>query len=105
MATQKSTNLISRAERVELARDANVLISGYSEELIRIVRDRHVDSNADTHRAVLGMLSTIGELSNDIFGLVFGDPDDEVTRPDAEKIARKLGLDWSAVAAAEVNHD
>jgi hypothetical protein len=104
MATDESTNHITRAERMELARAANVLVSGYSEELMRIVRDRHVDSNADTHRAVLGMLATISELSNDTFGLIFGDPDDEVTRQDAEKIGRKLGLEWSDIAGAEVNH-
>jgi hypothetical protein len=104
MANQKSTNHVTRAERVELARDANCAIQGLSAELMRMVRDQHIDSNADTHRAALGMLATIHDLSDDVFGLVFGDPSDEVTREDAEKIARKLGLEWPAVDAAEVSH-
>jgi hypothetical protein len=103
MANGKSTNHLTRAERIELARVANILISGYSGELMRMVRDQHVDSNADTHRAALGMLATINSLSDDIFGLVFGDENDEVTIQEADAIRRKLGLEQHAAGGMEAS--
>jgi hypothetical protein len=104
MSDKRSSPGITRRERIDLARHANCAIQGLAAELMRLVRDQHVDSDTNVHHAALGMLATINGLSDDIFGLVFGDPDDEVPRQDAEAIARKLGLEWSAIGDAEVSH-
>ncbi len=105
MATKQSTNHVTRAERLDLARSANTLIQGLSDELMRMVREQRIDSDACKHHAVLGMLATINDLSDDIFGLVFGDEDDEVTTQEAETIRLKLGLERRAAGAMEASHD
>jgi hypothetical protein len=93
MATTKSSNTLSRAHRIELARCANVQIQGLSAELLRMLREQRVDSEAPKHHAALGIVATISDLSDDIFTLVFGDEDDEITNEEAAKITRKLGIE------------
>ena len=107
MVTTESNNPVTRAERMELARCANVQIQGLSDELLRMVRQQEVASMAPKYHAALGMLATINDLSDDIFTLIFGDPNDEFTREQADCIMRKLGLDCIDVHSdlAEVNHD
>jgi hypothetical protein len=105
MATSKSTNALTRAERVELARDANGMILGLAAELMRMVREQDVDSSATKHRAVLGMLATIHDLSDEIFGPVFGDDTEEVTRQKGEEISRRLGHEWGAIRAVGATND
>lgn len=106
MAETESTNPVTRAERMELARCANVQIQGLSDELLRMVRDQTIASEAPKYHAALGMLATIHDLSDDIFTLIFGDPNDEFTREQADRIMRKLGLDCIDVYPdlAEVDH-
>lgn len=106
MTESKSTKLVTRAERMELARAATVQITGLSEELLRMVREQEIASMAPKYHAALGMLATINDLSEDIFSLIFGDPTDEFTREDAERIMRKLGLENIEVFedVAEVSH-
>lgn len=107
MADSKSTNPpVTRAERMELARCANVQIRGLSDELLRMVREQSIASNATKYHAALGMVATIADLSDEVFTLIFDDPDEEFTREQAEHIMRKLGLDCIDVHPdlAEVNH-
>lgn len=93
MPSNDSRATVTRAERMELARAATVQITGLSEELLRMVREQEIASMAPKYHAALGMLATINDLSEDIFSLIFGDPDDEFTREQADCIMRKLGLD------------
>jgi len=98
---------------MELARCANVQIQGMSDELMRMVRAQSITCEAPKYHAALGMLASINELSDDIFTLLFGDPGDEFTREEANRIMRKLGLESidagayeedDASAATEVSH-
>jgi hypothetical protein len=93
MSNQTAATAITRAERIDLARSANVQIRGLSDQLLHMVREQNIDSDATGHHAALGMLAMISELSDDVFNLVFGDQSDEITRDEARDIVRRLGIE------------
>lgn len=97
MSETQTTTPATRAERMELARCANVQIQGLAIALLRMVQEGGVDSDATTHHAVRGMLASISTLSDDIFGLVFGDEEDEVSRQMVCDIMSRLGLERIAL--------